>query len=266
MPRVVPSDVVSAAYRMFRPMIEAPTNFPSVGPHSVPGLVAFASLVDAVPAELVTLEPTSYAGLVASVAYLRALPEVFLASRQAVPLNLPGYAYNPIALIREAMTKCPDEAPAPGTNELAFITDPDLRASIRLDVGAANTNLTQGEWKGATVLSGSATEALLLWSLQEHERQKIGALAGALASLLGNKTLTKNPGHDPENWGLHEYVEMAAHLKLIKDETAKQVRLAIGFRNLIHPGRAVRLGQKCDHATALGALAAMHAVARDVAP
>jgi len=55
-------------------------------------------------------------------------------------------------------------------------------------------------------------------------------------------------------------------LKLISDDTAKLVRLAKDFRNLIHPGRAARLGQKCDRATALGALAAMEAVARDLAP
>ena len=120
--------------------------------------------------------------------------------------------------------------------------------------------------KGATVLSGSATETLLLWALQEAEKQKAGVLNAAIVALLGNKTLTKNPGSDPETWGLHEYVEVAAYLKLITDDTEKLVRLAKGFRNLIHPGRAARLGQKCDRATALGALAAVEAVARDLMP
>jgi hypothetical protein len=38
---------------------------------------------------------------------------------------------------------------------------------------------------------------------------------------------------------LHEYVEVAAHLKLIENDTAKLVRLAKDFRNLIHPGLAI---------------------------
>ena len=89
-----------------------------------------------------------------------------------------------------------------------------------------------------------------------------------VAALVGSKTLKGNPGADLEGpgWHLHEYVEVAAHLGVIKPETATLVRLAKDFRNLIHPGRAVRLGQNCDRATALGALAAVEAVARDLTP
>ena len=89
----------------------------------------------------------------------------------------------------------------------------------------------------------------------------------AVATLVG-KTLKANPGADLEGpgWHLHEYVEVAAHMGVIKPDTATLVRLAKDFRNLIHPGRAARLGQKCDRATALGALAAVEAVARDLAP
>ena len=81
-------------------------------------------------------------------------------------------------------------------------------------------------------------------------------------------TLKQNPGADLEGqgWHLHEYVEVAAHLKLIEGDTAKLVRLTKDFRNLIHPGRAARLGQKCDRSTALTALAAVEAVARDLTP
>jgi hypothetical protein len=82
----------------------------------------------------------------------------------------------------------------------------------------------------------SAIEALLLWALQEEEKQKAGTLVAAVAPLLGAKTLAKHPGSEPEAWALHEYVEVAAHLKLIEHDTAKLVRLAKGFRNLIHPG------------------------------
>ena len=162
------------------------------------------------------------------------------------------------------MEVCPDEAPARETTALAFIGDPELRESIRLDLSAANRDLAQGEWKGATVLAGSAIEALFLWALEEHEKRNPGSRAPAIATLRANGRLTRQPDPNPEWWHLPQYVEVAEHLGLIKPETAIAVRLAKEFRNLIHPGRVARLGQKCDRATALQALAAAEAVVRDL--
>jgi hypothetical protein len=51
---------------------------------------------------------------------------------------------------------------------------------------------------------------------------------------------------------------------VIKDETATEATLAKDFRNLIHPGRSVRLQQVCDRATALTALASVEHVIRDL--
>lgn len=266
MPRVVPSDVVRAIDRMFPEMGQKPKAFPNVGYDTLPSLAALVQLIESVPEELIVLEPGRYAELIASVSCLGALADVFQASRSPHALHLRGFDQNPIALIRAAMQACPDEAPARETTALSFIGDEGLRESIRLDVSGASGDLTQGEWKGATVLAGSAIEALLLWALQEHEKQKSGMRDAAISALLGSKILTHKPDANPERWDLHEYVEVAAHLVIIKPDTAILVRLAKGFRNLIHPGRAIRLGQKCDRATALGALAAVEAVARDLTP
>src|SRR5262245_35905705 len=147
MPRVVPSDVVKAADRMFSSMVETPSAKPQIGPETLPGLLAFAALVDAVPPELITLRPDQYADLLAAVAYMRAASEVFR-GRSVIHFLLPGHDHNPVAIVRTAMAACPDEAPAPGTTELSFITDPDLRESIRLDVSGGYGDLAQGEWKG----------------------------------------------------------------------------------------------------------------------
>ncbi len=266
MSRVVPSDVVRAIDRMFPTMVEKPGASPSVASGDLPRLTALVQLIESVPEELIVLEPGRYAELIVSVSFLRGVPDVFQASRAPIPLLLPGFDQNPIALIRAAMAACPDEAPARETAELSFIGDKELRDSIRLDVSGASGDLTQGEWKGATVLAGSAIEALLLWALQEHEKKNPGARSGAISALLGNKTITRHPNANPERWDLHEYVEVAAHLGIIKPDTATLARLAKGFRNLIHPGRSIRLGEKCDRATALGALAAVEAVARDLTP
>jgi hypothetical protein len=162
------------------------------------------------------------------------------------------------------MAACPDEATASGTAPLSFIGDPELRESIRLDISAAHRDLAQGEWKGATVLAGAAVEALLLWAVQQHEQSNPGSIATASASLVAAHILGPQPHAQPERWNLHEYVEVSAHLGLIEPETGIQVRQARNFRNFIHPGRATRLGQKCDRGTALSSLAAVELVVRDL--
>jgi hypothetical protein len=164
------------------------------------------------------------------------------------------------------LAKCPDEAPAPGTTELAFISDADLRENIRRDISAANQDMTNGEWKGATVLAGAAVEALLLWVVQEQERRSSGAVARAISVLPSTATLAPNISSDPERWSLSQLIDVALHLRAITDETATQARIAKDFRNLIHPGRAARLGQVCDRGTALSALAAVEHVVRDLTP
>ncbi len=116
---------------------------------------------------------------------------------------------NPVTLIRRCLVQCLDEAPTPGTTELTFLVgDEELRQSIRLDISAANRDLVNGEWKGATVLAGSAVEALLLWILQRHEAEHQGALAAASATLVGNETIDHQPHANPERWVLHEYIEV----------------------------------------------------------
>jgi hypothetical protein len=51
---------------------------------------------------------------------------------------------------------------------------------------------------------------------------------------------------------------------VIKADTRTQARLAKDYRNLIHPGRAARLTQKCDRGTALVTVAAVELVIRDL--
>jgi hypothetical protein len=104
----------------------------------------------------------------------------------------------------------------------------------------------------ATVLAGSAIEALLLWSLQS---------AGHTNPIKGMKTGAKGP---PENWTLAQYIEATELLRLIKPETAQQCSQARDFRNLIHPGKGQRLSAACDRGTALAALAGAELVTRDL--
>ena len=113
MARVVPSDIVKTADQMFQSYIQHPTSFPQVEAAALPSFAGFARLVEAVPEEYLELDSASYAALIASVAYLKALPNVFQASRVAIRLLLNGYDRN-IALIRDAMALLSRSGPNAG--------------------------------------------------------------------------------------------------------------------------------------------------------
>lgn len=231
-------------------------------------LMGIVDLIDRLPTELLAVGGDEYIEFTISVAAIRTqVAEWHSRGDTGSFTRVPGLPeLNPVSLIRRYLAKCPDESPSPGTAELSFIGDQALRESIRLDISAANKDLTNGEWKGATVLAGSAAEALLLWVLQESGKKHPGSVAGAANTLVGNKTLARQPDPNPEKWDLHEYIEVASELQIIKPDTAIQLKQAKDFRNLIHPGRAQRLGQKCDRGSALAALAAVEFVVRDLTP
>jgi hypothetical protein len=168
--------------------------------------------------------------------------------------------FDAVTLIRRNLAKCPDEYPPPTTTELLFITDPELRDSIRQDVGAASRALNNDEWKAATVLSGAAIEALLHWRLREPSPGAT-AVNKAVNNLTGTR---KAPIAKIDYWDLHQFIEVAADLKLLKPDTCSAAKLAQNFRNLIHPGRAARLAQTCDRATAYSTIGALEHVIRDL--
>ena len=121
-----------------------------------------------------------------------------------------------------------------------------MRDALRHDISSANSAFNNGEWKGSTVIAGSVAEALLLWSIQECTN------TGEF-----NEIVESHKCKDLNAWSLHDLIDAALELKLIKDNTANQCRIAKDFRNLIHPGREIRLKLKCSRGTALSALAAI---------
>jgi hypothetical protein len=262
MPRVVPSQVMNLIERIFPQGMERH----NLGRGNAGQLSALANLADEIPDELLTMDTDSYAGFVCSVAHIRHTLAAWIGDRSSRG-NLdpiPGFPNESVVtLIQKALEKCPDEAPAPGTSELNFITDVDLRTNLRNDIGAIERALSNGEWKAATVLAGSTIEALLLWSLSQHPPAEI---TGATTGLRASGQLTRQPDPNLERWDLHEYTEVAANLGIIEADTLTETRLAREFRNLIHPGRAQRIGQKCDRGTARSSVAALDHVVRDLTP
>lgn len=164
-------------------------------------------------------------------------------------------------VIHDVLQQCPDEAVQPGTNELSFITDQDLRETLRTDISTMNSALSNGEYKAATVLGGSVIEALLLWGLSK----KTSAEQQNFVSAALSAGLRQQPDQDLTKWVLHQFIEVCASGKLIRAETATVARVAKDFRNLIHPGRMQRLNQRCDRGTALTVVAAVEHVSTDFA-
>lgn len=261
MPRVVPSQVRDFIAGIHLPQ-HAVVRINDVGPHV---LSALLDLVEQIPNELFTMDSKAYELLILAKATIKDILATWRANQNANQ-KLRDFTFrrsdDPLARISNALAMCPDESPAPSTSEISFVTDADLRTNLRNDIGAINLALSNGEWKAATVLAGSAIEALLLWALQQRQQVDI---TSALASLRTAGTLTGKQASGPlEEWHLHEYIEVAIQLGIIKKETAIQSRLAKDFRNLIHPGRAQRLGQESNRGTALSSVAALEHVVRDL--
>jgi hypothetical protein len=263
MPRIVPSQVVDFIAGIPLPETNGVVRLANAGPAA---LAATVELVNQIPDELLEMDRAAYASLILAKAQISDILSTWTANQNAGH-NRFGFQFtpsqNPLEMIRAALVKCPDESPSPSTSEFGFISDLELRANLRNDMGAINRALANGEWKAVTVLAGSAIEALLLWALQQRPSANI---ATAAANCMTAGTFTRQPKADLEWWDLHEYTEVALNLGLIKDETAKQVRLARQFRNFIHPGRTQRLSQKCDRATALSAVAGVEHAVRDLTP
>ncbi len=262
MPRILPSEIVASIDKMF-PMVR--------DAHKVGGFIldkghlasiaTVISLTQELPEELISISGELYIEFVAGLSALRAAVQAWQTGSEFRIAQISGFnAPHVLVLVRRALAACPDEFPAKGTADLQFILDPQFRENLRQDLSGTNRALAGGEWKAATVLAGSILEALLLWALQQQSREEVAKMAAELHP----GTLKKLPPTDRERWNLHEYVEVSAALKLIEPDTATQARLANEYRNLIHPGRTMRLAKHCDRGTAFGAIAAVEMIIRDL--
>jgi|HubBroStandDraft_6_1064221.scaffolds.fasta_scaffold170353_1 hypothetical protein len=259
MARIVPSLAVAVIDRLF-PHSSSLGRGSMYEEAAIPKLRAVIELVKEIPTELLSLRAEDYSALVISTASINATLEHWPESayRQTFEID----ELDPISLIRHVLAQCPDEFPSPSTAELAFLTDIGLRGSIRQDVSTSNQALNNGEWKAATVLAGAAIEALLLWGTQHPTKQR--GLPAAVAAVVRRGVLPPNRQNQPLRWDLQQLIDVAGELKLIEEETRTAALLAKDFRNLIHPGRAVREKLTCDRGTALSAVAALEHVVRDL--
>jgi hypothetical protein len=252
MPRVVPSQIVAVAEKRF-------TNILGPGQGTAvmfrPWLRGIVTLVDRVPSELLPVNPADFAELIAAVEVLRDVCE-----EKGPARNFSSIERSAIRDLHRLLQACPDEAPSADTSDPVFIDDLDLRADLHRDLGEVNRALSDGEWKGATVLAGSVVEALVLWALKN--RRTDVEIQDAATRLGKTMDLQRKP---LEQWGLGELIEYAHATALISSETRAAAELGKDFRNLIHPGRAARLSKRCDRSTALFGVGAVEAVIANLA-
>jgi hypothetical protein len=239
-------------------MSTSPTT--TAGYAEAPRIAALVDLAERLPESTLRFTAAEYRDFLWALASLR-----HLAKRLERGVNSAGGGWpwppvenqNPLTRLWMLLRQCPDEGVEPSTAGLEFLPDEDLRLSIRLDISSSEVALNNGQWKAATVLAGSALEALLLWSFTRNgSPQRKSAVQHA-------RTKLKLSGN-PYSWGLAEYIEMTRELGEISEQTAKQARLAKDFRNLIHPGREIRNQMRCDRGSAHAALAALHLAIADL--
>ncbi|MDX2095011.1 MAG: hypothetical protein SFW64_03630 [Alphaproteobacteria bacterium] len=261
MPNVMPSQVVQTIETIFPTVSTVPTQHPVGIEYSYP-LKGIVNLTKQIPSELLSFSAADYALFVLCITTIETQVEMWLS--RGAGSNLPfvkalnGNNGDAITRLWFLLKKCPDEFPTPTTVGLTFISDSDIRDNIRSDIGAANRAVHNAEWKAATVLAGAAIEALLHWRLSESSPTQ--------AEISTAMTSTKVASEPLDKWDLHALILVSEELKLIKPDTAKSAALTKNFRNLIHPGRAIRLNVMCDRGTAFSAIGAVEHVVRDLTP
>jgi hypothetical protein len=162
------------------------------------------------------------------------------------------------------LEKLEDEAPS-AAHDLSFITDPVLREMIALDVAAVGTALQSGEWKGATILSGSCCEAMLLYGIQTCDSKISGTMRSTVHAISWPGSKLPSPS-DPtdRSWDFFAYTEVAHYLELIADTTKGELGPARDYRNLIHPAKSIREKVRCDRGTAFVGARALEDVIADL--
>jgi hypothetical protein len=262
MPRVIPSQVVAFIDKAFP--FAAGGKDQGLDRAYAGRLHPLLELLRQLPSELIVLDDAAALELVICTAAVESAVHTFENVGHGPALDaFSSIGKNPIVTIRASLARCPDQHPAPGTSELAFISDADLRRILRLDISAVERALSNGEWKAATVLAGSVIEALLLWKVGTLPVAQVDA-ARQCAIDTGALTAKAPKVRDLDEWRLHHFAEVVPFLGFLKADTIAETQLARRFRNLIHPAVTQRTRAVCDRGTARAAAAALEHLVRDL--
>jgi hypothetical protein len=116
--------------------------------------------------------------------------------------------------------------------EFDFITDDRFRKSLAADYAEFRASVSSEAWKAALVLLGSIVEALLVDHLVSTKYQS-------------------RCGTDPLRMHLGELIAACEKERVLSAKTTALSTVIQGYRNLIHPGRAIRLGETASKSAAI---------------
>lgn len=131
------------------------------------------------------------------------------------------------------------------TVDFDFITDEQFRSSLLSDYHELQLSLRNNSWKAAHVLAGSIVEAILIEYL-------------IVSELVPS-------GEDPLKMTLDRAISLCKTHGVILDTTASLCDVIRQYRNLIHPGRLIRLEQEATQEGASIARSLVAVIAKDVA-
>ncbi len=129
-----------------------------------------------------------------------------------------------------------------------YIRDERFRVGLEADYAELNISLSAGAWKAVHVLAGSIVEAVLIDYLVE------AVAKDPTATSLG----------DPLKMDLANAIAACKDAGVLTEKTASLSAVVRTYRNLIHPGRVIRLGEKVDEQGARIAVALTELVVSEV--
>ncbi len=131
----------------------------------------------------------------------------------------------------------------PNSGLFDFITHPELKANLASNYKELQGSVEQGNWTAAHVLAGSIIEAALmdyLLAVQHADEAKL------------------------LKWDLSDLIAAGKAEGVVTDRASYLCHVIKDYRNLIHPGRVLRLKEKVDEEGARVALSLVKMVAQDI--
>ena len=129
--------------------------------------------------------------------------------------------------------------------DFEFVTDDALRESLERDYAEVQAALSVRAWKATIVLAGSITEAVLV----DH--------------LIANKYQERS-AKDPRELNFQALITAAEAEMVLTSQTAHAAHAIRLYRNLVHPGRELRLAEVVDEDAARTAKTLLDRVLREV--
>lgn len=275
MPKVVPSQIVEfidKRYPAVKEQLSGTGKTFSIGFNGQGIVNTIIHLIDQMPNNLLTLAGDELVCFLEAYHELKSGIALWSSGsgglRHEITEVKDGSGLNPITVIRNLLSKCPDQGYENSTTGLSFIEDQALAEIISQDISFVNQALSNAEWKASTVLAGSVIEAVLLYSIKRFRDNSSTDYDGARDRTVNEqaigKPLDKKLSGNPDSWNLNQYIYLAFSAELISENTAKECLLSKDYRNLIHQGASERKKQRCDRGTAHLAIAAMEHVINDL--